>query len=194
MKKILTLTLALLITACQQAPSAYAPEPFAFESPTITPINMNVAKIDLINHYQSPMKRPNVEQDFLVNPSRAIEKWVGSRMRAAGNQGTLQIIVHEAKVLESPLPKTQGVKGLFTDDQDARYDAKIAVTFRLFDGASTASRASGDVEVTRFITINEKATIFQRQQKYHQMLEQAMADFDREANNRFRQYFLPYLR
>jgi hypothetical protein len=194
MKKILTLALTLLITACQQAPSAYKPEPFAFESPNIAPININVAKIDLINHYQSPLKRPNVEQDFLVTPSSAIEKWVGNRMRAAGNQGTLQIIVHEAKVLESPLAKTQGVKGLFTDDQDARYDTKLAVTFRLFDGASTASRASGDVEVTRFITINEKATIFERQQKYHQMLEQAMADFDREANNRFRQYFLPYLR
>lgn len=191
MRQTLAFALTILLTACQPAPTAYKPEPFSFESAATVPITMNVAKIELLNQYDPPLKHPNVEQDFLVTPSAAVEKWLDRRIRAAGSSGTLQIMIRDAQVIEKSLPKTEGIEGLFTDDQEARYDAKIVVTFRILDAPS---QAVGDVEVTRFITMNERASVVERQQRFHRMLQAMMADFDREATARLQQYFLPYVR
>ena len=194
MKKLIPLALIALLTACENAPQAYHAPALSFTTTQAAPIRMNVAKIDVINHYQPPYKRPNVEQEFPVAPAKAVEQWVVHRMESTGSSGTLEITIHTASAIETPLKKTAGVKGLFTDDQDARYDTKIAVTFRLLDSTSTASRATADVEVTRFITINEKATVYERERIYHQMLDKLMVDFDREAQQRLRQYFSAYMR
>ena len=194
MKKCIALILIALLTACENAPSAFVPGPLAFESTIAAPMRIHVAKIEVLNHYQSPLRRPNMEQDFPVAPAKAIEKWVARRLSATGSSGVLQVIIHDGSVKETPLRKTPGVKGLFTDDQDARYDAKLAVTFRLFDGTSIASAATGDVEVTRFITINEKATVFERERIYHQMTDAMMNDFEREANARLHQHFSAVLK
>ncbi len=194
MKRTLALIAALLLTACETAPAGYSPPPLSFENATSAPIALNVAKVDVLDRYESPLKRPNVEQEFPVMPQKALTQWANQRIRAVGTAGTLEVTIREASVRETPLKKTQGVKGLFTDDQDARYDARIVVTYRLFDGTSNASRAQADVEVTRFMTINEKATVVERQKRYHQMLDLMLTDVERETNNRMRQYFAAYLR
>lgn len=193
MKKSLILSIALLaLSACQEAPTAYTPTPFAFEN-SVAPTPVKLGKIDVVNHFQSPMKRPHIEQDMRVSPEKAIEAWLDHRLRAAGGAGRFEVTINDASVVETPLKKTEGVKGFFTDDQDARYDAHISVTFRAYDGSSNAAKAVADVEVKRFITIHEKATVFERQQRYHEMLQAMMVDFDREANARFAQYFGGYV-
>jgi cell division protein FtsX len=68
---------------------------------------------------------------------------------------------------------------LFTDDQDARYDAKIYVTFRLFTGERALSDANADIAITRSRSINEQASVAQRESIYHQMTREMMVDFDR---------------
>jgi hypothetical protein len=185
---------ALLLSACETVPARFTPPAFAFEQSQSQPIRLQVGSIEFINHYQPPLRDPQVEHLFLVTPSAAIERWVSSRMVASGGAGVLQITLHEASVTSHALPTTTGVKGLFTDDQDTRYDGKIAVTFRLFDGTSNASRAAGDVEVTRFISLNERATIDMRERRFHQMLDTMMTDFNREAEQRLRQHFGLYFR
>lgn len=192
MKKHYFLVLALMLSACQEAPSAYTPAPFAFEK-TQTPTAVKLGKIDFLNHYQPPLKRPNVEHEFLVAPDKAIEAWLDHRLRAGGASGTFEVTINDASVIETPLKKTEGIKGLFTDDQDARYDGHISVTFRAYDGTSSAARAVADVEIKRFITIHEKATVFERQRLFHEMLTAMMVDFDREANARLAQYFSGYM-
>lgn len=194
MKKLLIATLALILSACQNAPEAYSPRPFAFELNRMAPLNVNVAEIKIIDSYQPPMRRPNVEQDFPVSPANAVRKWVNSRLRASGSKGLLEVVIEDASVKETSLPKTKGVKGIFTDDQDARYDAKLAATFRLFNGTDALSAASGNVNVTRSRTINETASVNQREAMYHNMTSEMLVDFDNEANARLRQYFSTYLR
>lgn len=196
MKKTLIIALSLLLTACEQAPATWHPDSFAFESPSIAPININVAEIKIVEGYRSPMRKPNVEQEFPTAPANAVKSWVNHRLRATGTSGVLEVTINDAAVKETPLKKTEGVKGLFTDDQDARYDAHLAVTFRAYSGATgrAMSDASGSVEITRFQTINEKATVTERQQMYDRMTKDIMASFDTEAQNRLRQYFGAFLK
>ncbi len=194
MKKLLIATLALALSACQNAPEAFSPRPFAFEVNRMAPLNVNVAEIRITDAYQAPMRRPNVEQDFPVSPANAVRKWANSRLRASGTKGILEVVIEDASAKETALAKTKGVKGIFTDDQDARYDARINVTFRAFNGTDALSTASGNVVITRNQTINESASVNQREAVYHQMLSEMMMNFDSEANARLRQYFSTYLR
>ena len=194
MKKMILLALALALTACENAPDSFHPAPFAFEQGAIAPLAVNVGKITITDHYQSPLRRPNVEQDFPTSPANAVKKWVAARLRATGNSGVLDIEIHDASAIEVPLPKTQGITGLFTDDQDARYDTKLSVTYRLYVDGSAAARATGDVMVSRSRSIHERATMNERSALYQQLTAEVMADFERESTSRLRQYFGNYLR
>jgi hypothetical protein len=193
MKKFILCALAFALTACQQAPTSYTPEPFAFESSAVAPWRINVAEIRIVEGYQSSLRKPNVEQDFPVPPAHAVKKWVASRLKATGTRGVMEITIRDASVTETALPKTEGITGFFTDDQDARYDARLVVTMRIFSGVQGISDATGDVEVTRSRSINEKATVFERSQLYHQMTRDMMLSFDSEAEKRLRQYFSAFL-
>ena len=193
MKKFVIALCALALTACQEAPAPFKTEPFAFERAG-APLLINVAQIKITENYQPPLRRPNVEQDFPVAPSTAVRKWAAARLKASGSSGVLEVVIDDASVKEVRLPKTEGVKGLFTDDQEARYDAKIAVTLRVYSGAQGISDATGDVAVTRMRSINEKATVYQREAIYQQMTAEMMTDFDREANARLRQYFTRFIK
>ena len=195
MKKIIPLiALCFALTACEEAPQPFKPGPLAFEQSTIAPLSVNVATIKITDNYTPPLRRPNVDQDFPIAPDSAIRRWVGARLKATGTSGVLEVVINDAAVKEVPLPTTKGVKGLFTDDQDARYDAHIAVTFRLFTGAQAMSDATSDVEVSRSHSINEKATIYQRQALFQQMINEMMNDFDQESNMRLHQYFARFLK
>lgn len=196
MNKLLLFPLTIaLLGACAQAPEAFKPSPLAFElEQGIT--QMSVNEIRVVNHYQSPMKRPNVEQDFPVAPASAVNTWVSQRLRATpgNNQGILEVTIHDASVIEQALPKTEGFKGLITNDQDARFTAKLVVSFKHYPQGSNAANATGDVTVSRSRTIGERATVSEREAIFHQMTNALMTDFDREANARLRQYFAAYIR
>lgn len=196
MKKIIAVAVMLGLSACAQAPEAYVAGPLTFEKAS-NPVTVNVHEIRVVNHYQAPLKRPNVEQEFTVTPAAAVSKWVSQRLRAnpgISANSVLEVTINEASVVEEKLQKTQGFKGLVTDDQDARYTAKLSVTFKHYSAAGVASNATGDVIISRARTINERATVYEREAIYHQMTDALMNDFDREANARLRQYFSPYIR
>ncbi|MES2984799.1 MAG: hypothetical protein V4735_06410 [Pseudomonadota bacterium] len=190
-KKIVAILALITLAACEQAPGSYQPEPFSFEH--ATPMRVNVAQIKVIEAYKSALRRPNVEQDFPVPPAVAVNKWVAQRLIASGSTGVMEITIDDASVKEVPLSKTKGVTGLFTDDQDARYDARIHVTMRVYDGVNAISAASGDIEVTRARSINEKATVDERQRIFHKMTRDMMDSFDQQAQARLRSYFSKFL-
>jgi hypothetical protein len=194
MKKIIALAAITLLTACEPAPESYQPEPFAFERTRIAPTPIHVKEIRIVENYTSRLEKPFVEYEFPVTPSAAVQKWAATRLRATGASGILEIVIDDASVKEVPLPKTEGFKGLFIDDQEARYDATLKVSLRLYTGAQALSEASGDVFVTRSHSINEHATVFERRQIYHQMTSEMIAAFDSEANARLGTYFRPYLK
>lgn len=196
MKKAIIAVLALFLTACEQAPASYQPEPFAFEASNIATIKLNVAEIKIVDGYHSPLRKPNVEQNFPTPPAAAVKKWLAHRLKAVGTSGVLEVAINDASVKEVPLPKTKGVEGLFTDDQDARYDARISVTYRVFSGATgrAMSDATGDIEISRSRSINERATLYEREQMFHSMARDMMTSFDSESEKRLNQYFGAFLR
>lgn len=192
MRSFITGALCLLVAACSQAPQIPALKPVDFSHKT--PIRLAVSEIRVVENYQSPLRDPNVEHTFPTPPVQAVKTWANQRLRAAGGTGVLEVVIDDASVVEKKLPKTDGVRGMFTDDQSERYDARLRVTLRLYAGERAISDAEGNVNVIRSRSINEKATIAQREELQQQIVLEMMQQFDTEAELRFRQYFAPYLR
>lgn len=192
MRSFITATFCILLAACSQAPQTPALKPVDFSHKT--PISLAVSEIRVIEAYQSPLRDPNVEHLFPTPPVQAVKTWANQRLRAAGASGILEITVEDASVVEKALPKTDGVRGLFTDDQAERYDARLRATIRLYTGARAVSDAEGSVNIVRSRSINEKATIAEREEMYQQIVLDMIQQFDTEAELRFRQYFSPYIR
>jgi hypothetical protein len=192
MRKLLALAATALLVACQPAPNGFVADPIRFAARG--PVRMNVGEIRIRQNYQPPMRAPNVDHEFPVPPETALKTWVQDRLAAVGQSGLMEVTIEDASVKEVKLPKTEGVKGLFTDDQEARYDAVMHVTFRIYTGAQGMSDASGDVVVTRSRSINEKATVDERRKMFHDMTRDMMTQFNTEAEARLRQYFSRFMR
>ncbi len=191
MKKLLTLALAALaLAACQEAPQTQVYPPITFSDQL--PYRLNVAEVRMEDARQTTAS--NMEGQLPVTPYNALSQWVRDRLQTAGSTGIMVITVEDAMVRETPLAKTDGVKGFFTDDQDARYDGRVAVTLKLYDGVDTMAKAQANVVVARSRTINEKATLAQREKFYYELVEDVMRQFDREADARIRQYFSNHMR
>ena len=192
MKKILVILGVLLLAGCEQAPPAFVPDPIDFSGkPTI---RVDVAEVRFVESYKAPLREPNVEHLFPTPPAVAVKQWLKQRVFAVGTSGVLEITVNDASVKEVKLPKTQGIQGLFTDDQDTRYDANLSVSLRLFNGTDSMSVASGDVIISRSRSINEKATVNDRERLFDAMTKEMMMTFDQQATERLRQYFASYLK
>lgn len=188
MKKLIALALtAFALAACQEAPVSSSPASIHFGNKP--PLRLNVASINIVENYRPPMKLPNVDHTLATPPIMALKQWAGQRFVAGGGQGSLEIAVEDASVIETPLQKKDGITGFFTDDQEARYDAHIKITLRVYDGVNTISVAEASAEAARWRTINEKATVAQRDAMFHAMLQDMMLQLDSESEARIRQYF-----
>ena len=192
MKKFILFCTLTLLAGCEAAPAGYTPQPISFAA--TAPMRVDVAEIRVVENYQSSMHAPNVEYEFATPPAAALKQWAKQRLVAAGPTGVLEVSIDDASVKEVPLPKTEGIKGIFTDDQDARYDARMSITMRLYNGENAMSVASADVVVERSRSIHEKATIDERERMFDMMTREMIATFDQQATARLRQYFNKYLR
>lgn len=181
-----------MLASCDNAPGSYALKPISFTS--AAPININVAQIRVIDAYKAPLASPNVEHLFTTSPAQAVHIWAQERLKAVGTSGSLEITINNAAVREVKLPVKDGVRGFFTDDASERYDGQLDVTLRAYDGVNALSRAEGSVSILRTQSINEKATIADREHLWHEMVRDMANAYDRESELRLRQYFSSFIR
>ncbi|MEJ0009997.1 MAG: lipoprotein [Alphaproteobacteria bacterium] len=192
MKKPLLFAIALLALAgCVDSAETYHAQRFDFA--TQPSVRINVARVKVVNAYRPPLAAPNVEQDFPTPPAKAVALWVRQRLQAAGTQGVLEVTIDDASVRENKLPVDKSVSGFFTDQQTSRLDARLHVTLRLYTGGDAMSAASGDITVTRSVTLNRKASVTDRERAFDDMVAAMMTDFDMQAHDRLNSYFKAYM-
>lgn len=186
----LLLLLPLLLTACASQPVS-APNLNAYN--TGAPIALAVGKVTVIEEYRSPLTAPNVEHLFKPTPAQAVRRWAYDRVLTTGGSAILEVIVKDARVVSASLPRTDGLKGVFTRDQSERFDGHIAVELRIYDGGAM-SQASVTAEVNQSRTLAENASVASREALFAVLQNDLMTALDRELEKNIRQYFGNYLR
>ena len=165
--------LALMIGGCATQVPAKPPAVSFADRP---PINLDVAVIDIVDQYHSPMKKPNVEQLAPNSPEQAIRRWVSERLRAAGTGGSAQVIILDASIVESQLARDQGVVAFFTTQQGQRYDGRVAV--KIVCQSPSGLGGYAQASASRSSTVAEDASLADREATWDTLVRGMMEDFD----------------
>ena len=185
------IALIALLSACQ----APLPPPPTYPDITFTsepPIPLGVAAVEVDDEYLPPLKAPNVDHEFPVRIAAAAARWAHDRLRAAGSQLTARVIIKDASAVATDLPKTEGLKGVFTNDQAVRYDARVEMIVEIRDEhglplASVSATAERSRSVTNDLTLNDRDKVF------YEMTKGLMQDEDAALDKNIHQYMQLYI-
>ena len=155
-------------------------------------IGLTVASVEFVPLYVAPQTAPNVEHLSPVSPLAAMQRWTNDRLRAVGREGYARVVVSNASIIETPLAVTGGVRGWFTTDQAARYDATIEVEIQIRDERNT-QLAFTRAKAERSRSVPEGASINARETVLFQLVEATTTEINTELERSIRQYLQRYV-
>ena len=187
---LLGLVLTAMLAACETPPPKQRLIELTFAHLPI--FSLDVARVEVVSDYASPMKTPNVEHLFPTPPEKGLRRWAADRLKAGGKKGSARFVIHNAAITETALPITKGLKGAFKKEQSERYEAVVEASLEILD-ARGFRKGFASARLTRSRTVREDATLNQREAVWFAMTEALLNDFDKELEKNIRQYLLGYL-
>ncbi len=183
--------LLMAVAGCATPPPPAREAPLSFAGRGV--IALDAATIEVVDQYRPPMARPHVDHLAPTPPLVAVRRWVAERLRAVGGSGSVQVIIMDASIVETALPRTEGLKGLFTTDQSQRYDGRIEVKIV---GQSPAHRLSGYAQAaaTHSTTVPEDITLAGREATWDTLVREMMDDLDDRLDRGIREGLGPMVR
>ncbi|MBC8241542.1 MAG: hypothetical protein ISR50_19230 [Alphaproteobacteria bacterium] len=154
-------------------------------------IELEVARIEIVEQYRSPLKAPNVEHELPLAPATAMRNWATDRLRAVGKSGQAKFIIVDAAVTVALLPKKKGLKAAFTLDQAARYDTRLEARLEI-ETAGGLGKGFATATATRQRTTPEGASLNSRDDALYRFIEGAAKDFDHVMAANIDRYLAPF--
>jgi hypothetical protein len=188
---VLTSLLVLTTTACETA--APPPRLPQMSFAHLTPIKLDVTRIETVSEFQPSFQPPNVEHLFPTSPEMAARRWIQDRVQPTGRGRLARFIIHEASAVETKLKTDKGFGGSFKNEQSERYDLALSATLQILDERHMPV-ANANARVTRSRTVLEDTSLAKREQIWFEITEAMLKDFDREIEANIRQYMAPYIR
>lgn len=183
MRKFLLAFLLTLATGCTNPPhrQQYPELTYAY----LPPFKFNVAHINIVDQYQNSDAPQHVEKAFPQIPAQVLRRWATDRLVAAGNAGFANFTILRADAIDTPLPRTTGLAGAFTQDQSDRYDLTLEVSLEVNNPAfSRAGTATAKASASQ--TVAEDATLNEREAVWFQMTESTMKAINAELERQIR--------
>ena len=180
-----TLAAATLLGGCQSAPpQARFPE---LTYAHLGAMRLDVARIEIADEYQEPLRPPNVDHLFSTPPERAMRRWATERLAASGTPDRYaRFVIQDAKVIETDLPRTRGVRGAFTTDQTQRYDLTLKAAIEIREERGNFQTGFATASTSRSRTVPEDISVNDREKVWFEMLEQAMNELNTELERQIR--------
>lgn len=186
------LGLAATLAACSSAPEKLILPEIGFQhQPKLT---FTASSVETIQEYQPTAQPPHIELAVPQPPATVAARWTRDRVVVDNSQPyRLTVVIKKASVTEDDLKKTPGLRGSFTDDQIARFNVEVEMAVELRDGRGFRV-AEASASARRSNTLNEKATLNDRDRMIHELVRDTMMDVDRELERNIRQYMPLYVR
>lgn len=181
---------ATMLTACNAPPPHPQYPDIRFTSQP--PIGLAVSTVSLRGDYTPSSAAPHVETQFPVTPLHAIENWARDRLSATGGKDRAVVDITEASVVETALPRTPGMQGMFTNDQSERYDVTVQATINIVDSTGLVVRTA-TAHASRSQSVAENISPDQRDQTWYDMTKEVMAAFDRQMETEIRSHFTGFV-
>lgn len=189
MIRSLSILMIFAITACQPGPPA--PHYAMPRYDDLPPIPVQAADMQIVRNYIPTGQPPQMEHEFPVRLDDATEQWLKDRVKPVGPAGTLTFTIEDARVTKIELPRTKGVKGVFTKDQAERYDARLLVRGRLEQQGEFFREANVVSEVKLSRTLDENAGWRDREELFYDMTLEMVNRFGQTMEQQLRDQLSP---
>ena len=170
---------ALALASCAGEPPPPPLAPRALDYTWLTPLRLDVARVEIVEGYVPPRLPPHVDHRMAVEPRAALERMARDRVLPWGTEGTATVTITDASMVEERLPRQGGLAGLFGSQPSERYTLTLAVTLDIRGGG--ALRGGGincraEARVQRVRTVNDDVPQTGRDRIWDEMLREAMDD------------------
>jgi hypothetical protein len=159
----------------------------------LPPIRLDAVRIDVVEQYKSIGARPYVEHEFPHRPAALAARWATDRLKAVGTGNVVRLTVLKGSVVEVPLARTDGVKGVFTIDQSEKYNGTLSVRVEII-GPGGQQLAYVRSQATQTRTVPEDITLADREKVWFRMTEALMNDLNLSLERQIKQHFKSWLR
>lgn len=168
---------ATLLAACQ-VPAPPPPRLPELSYAQFAPLTFDVARIDVVDRRETDAsERIHADLQAPTPPERAVRRWVEDRLRAGGTTGTLTAVIEDASIIETPLPRTPGLRGALTTEQTTRFDGRIAVEL-VVDRRDRRYQGFTKATATRSTTLAEGASLHRRDAALLKLVREMMDDLN----------------
>jgi hypothetical protein len=140
----------------------------------IQPMPVNVGHVD------TQVIDGNEAEGFVISPTTASKRYLSSRFRAAGSQGTLKAVMQEITVRHVYNPSKGGVKDFLDIAGHDVYDVKLVMRLEHISDSGTVLYGN-TIKAQRTMNITEHASVAEREQHQLEGLEKMFADLDRQV-------------
>jgi hypothetical protein len=156
---------------------------------------LDVARVEIVSEYRAPGRAPNIEHLLPVVPEQSLRRWAQDRVVATGTPGRFaRFVIQEAKVTDTELPKTPGIRGSFTTDQTNRYDGVLSAALEIREERGNFRAGTASAWATRSRSVPENITVNDREKVWFELTEQLMNDINAELERQIRANLGQFLR
>ncbi len=180
-----------LLTACETKVTRTKIPEFSYLH--LPKLNVLVSEIQVVQKTEPTFKEANIEHLFPMPISSAVRRWVNHRLVPEGNsKKVMRVIIEEAKATALNLKTNEGLKALFTNEQEVQIDANLHVKIEIIDETNSVAAYTW-VRVTRSRTIPESSSIEERDKIYSDLTMVLMNDFNTTQEQKFRRFFSNFM-
>ena len=157
-------------------------------------LNVDATSLELKIGEVPPREYPHVNYRSQVRFEDAAREWAGSHFKLTGNSvNTLRITIRKGDIVEKLLPVKKGIKGWFTKDQSAAYDATLELEIAIVDpNGQVLTTASGKASISR--TVPEGTTEADKQQVWTGLIVATFDNLDTELQPQVRSVMAQFIR
>ena len=182
--------LSALLTACGTKVTRTTTPEFSYLH--LPKLNVLVSEIQVIQKTELTYEEPNIEHLFPMPISSAVRRWINHRLAHLGGAKEMRVIIEEARATALNLKTNEGLKALFTNEQEVQIDAKLNVKIEIIDETNSVE-AFTRVQVTRSRTIPESSSVEERDKIYSELTMVLMNDFNATQEQKFRRFFSGFM-
>lgn len=169
--------LAMLAACADEAPpQGFTPRPFDYAH--LTPLRLDVARVEVVEAYRPPRIAPNMDHRAPIEPRVALIQMARDRVQAWGSEGVATVTITDASLVEQRLERS-GIASLFAAQPSERYTLSLAITLDVRNGGVLRGggiNGRAEARISRTRTLNDDATLADRERAWDEMLRQAMDD------------------
>lgn len=174
---LLALTMTATLAGCVDGPPSSLPPGLSFDN--YQTIDVNAAKVEVVNNYKPSMRDPYIEHTFRTTPYAATEQLLKRQLVAAGTENTLRATIEDASVTREELPVQKGFTDIFVREPSEKLKARVLVRFELVSPtAPDIVLGHADVVAKRERTLLEDLSPAERDQTYFMLTKDLMDDLN----------------